>query len=130
MFQNLSLFQISGKMATHATVRQRVIAENLANVDTPGYRQMDVLAFKDTLRPHKTDVTLQTTRDGHLTSRGAVQDMPPARIVRSASQGPNGNSVSLEGEIMKSAQVEQQHEMAVTVYRSTMTILRSVIARN
>ena len=114
-------------MATHATVRQRVISENIANANTPGYRQRDVVAFDSLAHSQSNAVTLRATRPGHRNGdEGMGADLQP-RVVRSATQGPNGNTVSLEGEIMKTAQVRQQHDTALAVYRSTMTILRSVI---
>lgn len=127
MFEKLSLFQMSGRMASHAALRQRLVAENIANANTPGYRQQDIPLFSETLREGRTALTLRASRPGH---RGADhdRDLPTPRIVRDAHAAPNGNTVSLETEVMKTAHVRHQHDTALAVYRSTMSILRTVLA--
>ena len=45
MFENLQVFKIAHAMAVHAGKRQSVIAANMANADTPGYRARDVAPF-------------------------------------------------------------------------------------
>ena len=49
MFERLDIFRTAGAMARHASVRQAIVAENLAQANTPGYRQRDVASFADSL---------------------------------------------------------------------------------
>ena len=41
MFEGLEIFQLAGGVARHAASRQAVVAQNIANADTPGYRARD-----------------------------------------------------------------------------------------
>jgi len=50
MHEKLTVFQIAGRMAAHAGRRQTVLAQNVANADTPGYRAMDLPDFASSLR--------------------------------------------------------------------------------
>jgi flagellar basal-body rod protein FlgB len=42
---------------------------------------------------------------------------------------PNGNSVSLEAEMVKAVDVKQQHDMALSIYRSVSEIIRASLGR-
>ena len=42
---------------------------------------------------------------------------------------PNGNSVSLETEMMHGVDAKRQHDRAMAIYQSSMTILRSTFSR-
>jgi len=53
MFGNIELFRLSQAMATHASTRLGVIAQNVANADTPGYRGQDTVAFTPDWTAHK-----------------------------------------------------------------------------
>lgn len=134
MFGQLEIIALASGLARHAGARQTVIAENVANIDTPGYKQRDVPSFELTPGLPGREAPLSATRAGHFATGGfgATADgyVPPEpEIVRGARERINGNSVSLEGEIVKAAQLRQQHEMAVTIYSSTMKILRAGIGR-
>ena len=50
MFEGLEIFQLAGATARHAAARQAVVAQNIANADTPGYRARDVADFAETWR--------------------------------------------------------------------------------
>ncbi|NVK45750.1 MAG: FlgB family protein [Rhodobacteraceae bacterium] len=128
MFENLDIFKMASGMARHAVTRQEVIAKNIANADTPEYRAKDIASFADTYDTTPSDTKMRTTRAGHMLDSTAMQagydlvDAPGAT-------SPNGNTVSLETEMMKSSQVRHEHELALSVYKSSMNILRTSIGR-
>lgn len=39
---NLNILQMASQLAAHSSARQAVIAENIAQADTPGYRARDI----------------------------------------------------------------------------------------
>ena len=45
------------------------------------------------------------------------------------AEAPNGNSVSLEEEMVKAASARQDHEMALAIYRNTSDIIRASLGR-
>ena len=47
MFTELNVFKIAYSMASHAGKRQALVAENIANADTPGYHAKDIKPFKE-----------------------------------------------------------------------------------
>jgi flagellar basal-body rod protein FlgB len=115
MFENLEIFGLAQARARHAAARQTQVAMNVANADTPGYRARDVAAFEDVFR-------------------AADSGTDPARLhFRTLDAGgpesPNGNTVSLEAEMVRSVQAQRDHSRALNVYRSAMNVLRTSLGR-
>jgi len=126
MFENLDVFRMSSAMARHAGQRQAIVAQNVANADTPGYVARDLPPFETLYRPADGAEVQRATRAGHL--NGAVQGDAPFVAVRAGEGGaPNGNRVSLEGEMLKSVDAKREHDRALAIYKSALGILRNVI---
>lgn len=133
MFQNLDLFKLSGAMARHAGQRLATSAANLANADTPGYRAMAVTPFKEMVSGRADGFALKATHPGHLHGSHQPRDTlfgpAPVERDREAATSPNGNSVSLEREMLRSVDAKRQHDRALAIYRSSLNILRSSLGR-
>ncbi|MDA7423323.1 FlgB family protein [Thalassococcus lentus] len=125
MFQNLDVFKTAMAMARHAGHMQALSAQNIANADTPGFRAKQIQPFAQSLQ--KTEQTLQARRPGHL--QGAV-DQNVRQVSDRAAQDPNGNSVSLELEMINAVEAKRQHDRALAIYRNSLSILRSSLGRN
>ncbi len=130
MFESLDILKQAQAMASHAGARQSSIARNIANADTPGYRPTDVAPFAEAYRAAEGGMPLRQTRDGHLGAGDANLTLTErmARPVPGATS-PNGNGVSIESEMVKSAEVRHQHDMALSIYSSTLGILRTSLGR-
>lgn len=121
MFDTPAIMRLSQAMARHATQRQVVLSQNVANADTPGYRARDVVAFGDYLTQAGVMDDLRA---------GRVQRMSPAQVQDAAdSTSPNGNTVSLERQMMRAAEARQSHDLALAVYGSARGILRTALGR-
>ncbi len=128
MFTELNVFKISYAMATHAGTRQALVAQNIANADTPDYHAKDIRPFTEVYaRRGASAGDMISTRSDHL--NGAGNGMQWAITVDDSNADPSGNSVSLETEILKGVEVERQHKRALAIYRSSMNILRTSLGR-
>lgn len=128
MFGKLDMFRLSSGLAQHASARQGEIARNVANADTPGYRARDTVSFEDAFRAAQMGGGQKATRAGHSQS-GLENGLVINTVDAPSGVSPNGNTVSLESEMMKSSQARHDHELALSVYRSSMSILRASIGR-
>lgn len=127
MYQNLELFQTAGAMARHAGSRQAVVAQNIANADTPGFRGMEMASFREVYAQNAVG-GMTATRAGHL--HGGTPALDRIEATESASEpAPNGNSVSIEDEILRSVDVAREHARALAIYRHGMTVLRTALGR-
>ncbi|WP_317056382.1 FlgB family protein [Roseovarius rhodophyticola] len=128
MFKNVEIFRIAQASAMHAGARQSVIAQNMANADTPGYAANDIPAFQTHVRSGEGEFALKATRGSHI--HGNTTPMSFDVVKRSgALTDPNGNSVSVETEMLHAVDVKRQHDRAIAVYKSAMTMLRTSLGR-
>lgn len=128
MFEKPQVLAVASALAAHATTRQAAIARNVANADTPGYKAMDAGDFAETFESTQSS-GLRRTRAGHM-----APDVPTGAQTLAARSGaghlsPNGNSVSLETEMVNAAEVRKEHDIALAVYRKSLDILRASLGR-
>ena len=82
---------------TYHRERHTVLAGNVANLDTPGYRPVDLERY-----PADDPARLAITRAGHIAQgNGASADYVASFDDGGALQGPDGNAVALERELAK-----------------------------
>lgn len=129
MLEKLEIFRVAQGLATHAAARQAAVARNVAHADTPGYRARDIAPFSETYRA-ETNTGMRATRAGHnLSGTQGISPAHTSEILRPGALSPNGNSVSLETEMMMSAEVQRDHGLALSVYRTSLNILRASLGR-
>ena len=125
MFESLEVFRMANKMAVHAGQRQALIAQNVANADTPGYYARDIPAFQD-LVSTDTGGLQRATRARHMHGNPEGDQVYKA-VTEKGLHSPDGNSVSVETEMLKAVEVKRQHDRALAIYRSAMDLLRQTL---
>ena len=126
MFKNLQMFQTSFSMARHAGARQALTAANMANADTPGYRARSMASFAESYST-QTGTEVRRTRSGHLGAE--TQGMAGTIQLSDAEASPNGNTVSLEEEMVRSVEIQREHNRALSIYKHSLDVLRMSIGR-
>jgi flagellar basal-body rod protein FlgB len=125
MFEKLELTRMAQGMAAHAGARLALVAENIANADTPGFKARDLPAFAEVFAD--SGAALRRTRQGHLADTEGRHHGAPVLVRGSAA--PNGNTVSLELEMVRSVDVRQQHDLALAISRATSDVIRASLGR-
>lgn len=126
MFDRLEILRLAGELASHAASRQGAIAENVANADTPGFRARDLPSFGE-VYDQESAFQLRATRPEHLSQEG---EAPRWNLIDSPDQeSPNGNTVSIEDQMLRAAEVRKEHDTALAVYSTTMDILRTTLGK-
>lgn len=126
MMTDLAVLKSASALARHSAKRHRVIAENLANADTPGFRARDL---QDFARIVKESFTPRATRPEHLAGGAASAIARNAPVELDLPQSPNGNTVSLEDQMLRSVEAQGQHQLAMTVYGKSLDLLRLGLGR-
>ena len=114
------------------SARQRVIASNLANEETPGYRASE-LNFMDQLqsaRKGRLPIVLAATQSGHFGAHGrqGIQAVTGKLSEVPAGDLPlDANSVNLELEMAKLSENAMQYNAAATILAKRFTSLLSAI---
>jgi flagellar basal-body rod protein FlgB len=129
-FTTIPLFQAIKQKMAWLNERQALLAENVANADTPGYVPQDLkpLSFRDLLGGPKRLALTRTSPSqlAGLQGEGAfrpVADPAPERTI-------SGNAVDLESEMMKVAQSTADHQLVTDIYRQQMGMLKAALGRN
>jgi flagellar basal-body rod protein FlgB len=115
--------------------RQRVLAENVSNADTPGYQARDLSALRfdeqmvQVARP-SVSVALQQTASGHFAGMASSGD---SQFRSEAGRGyeirPAGNVVSLEDEMMKVAANQMDYQAATALYTRSLALLKTAMGK-
>jgi flagellar basal-body rod protein FlgB len=118
-----------------AQARQRVLSENVANADTPGFRAQDLtpLKFEDSLltAPRQVStVALVRTEDGHMAGMSASGDGQfRPREHPDYSVRPTGNAVNLEQEMMKVAANQMDYQAVTALYARSLSLIKTAIGK-
>lgn len=116
-------------MHWHQT-RQKLLAENVSNADTPGFRPSDLRqpVFRPSGAAAATAVAVDRTNPAHMaaTSSCAGEDPLPAR---SFEVTPSGNGVHLEDEMLKVAQNQSDYQLAASLYQKSMSMLKIAVGK-
>ncbi len=130
MFSSLDIFKTASALAAHSTARQTIISQNIANADTPGYQAKDIKSFADSYSSGLSEpFRMRTTRAAHIRSGPAGPEFGQSVIERKGDGSPNGNSVSLEREMLNAAETKYTHDVALTIYRSGLNLIRTSLGR-
>jgi flagellar basal-body rod protein FlgB len=119
--------KMAQSLARHAGARQAQVAKNIANADVPGYRARDLVEFSVSYQQDKPGVEARTTRPGHMTNGITRARFETIDIGGEAK--PNGNTVSVEQEMVRGTDAKSSHDLALTVYKSSLDILRTSLGK-
>jgi flagellar basal-body rod protein FlgB len=113
--------------------RQQVLANNVANADTPGYRARDLKAMKAVsfkrMLGGGAKLGMAATNAGHLAGQSRK---PAASAVDKADSHEiviSGNSVSLEEEMMKVGKTMMDYQLTINLYRKHISMIKTALGR-
>ena len=115
--------------------RQKVLAENVANADTPRYRGRDLVPLKfeaprEAAPAAVATVALARTESGHITGFGGEQTPFASSTKTGYDVRPTGNSVNLEDEMMKVAANNMDYAAATAVYTRSLKLIKTALGKN
>jgi flagellar basal-body rod protein FlgB len=107
--------------------RQRVLAENVANSDTPNYQAMDLAPLNFDRELSAASVTLARTDAGHMVADGGDDARFAADSRGQFEVRPRGNTVTHEDEMMKVASNQMDFEAAASLYTHSLALIKVAI---
>ena len=133
---DIPLFAMLRSRLGYLSERQRVIGENVANSDTPGYSPRDLKAFPVQAHVQAASVAgpagMSVTQPGHILPPGARRGLSAsAKPIKTADSEMtiDRNGVVLEEEMMKLTQARMDYDAAVGFYQKSMDILKMAIRK-
>jgi flagellar basal-body rod protein FlgB len=108
--------------------RQKVLADNVANADTPNFRPHDLVELQfDSLRPKVPGAPLMLTNAGH--QPGAEGETTFPRTNSGFQIRPAGNEVSLEDEMTKVADNQMDFQTASALYTKGLGLIKMAVGK-
>jgi len=109
--------------------RQRILAENVANVDTPNYRARDLEPpdFHGVLRSES--LPMATTEPGHIVSSGGDSAFTEDKHLRYEVR-PHGNAVNHEDEMLKLAENQMDYEAVTSLYTHSINLIKTAVGKS
>jgi flagellar basal-body rod protein FlgB len=104
-----------------SALRQQAISSNIANVNTPGFKRLDV-------SPSFESAFSGALKD--LSEGGTADNMPQGAITQAAVQGParpDGNTVQIEQEMLGLAQNSAKYEFASEMLANSFHGMKTAI---
>lgn len=127
---HIPLFEAISKRMQWLTARQTVLAENVANANTPDYVAKDVKelnfgAILGNAPGSPGPIRLAVTQPDHIAVRTPGAD---AKIVTEPeATSLDGNGVSLEEQMMKVSTNAANFALVTTLYKDNVGMIKSVL---
>lgn len=125
------LFKVLSTQMSWLQSRQRVLAENVANADTPKFRAKDIkpLSFVSNLSNVSSSIEMRKTHANHLSAGNRDIDIKIEIERQDFRSNATGNNVILEEEMMKSAQTSADYQLATSLYKKSVGLFRLAISK-
>ena len=123
-FSNISVFRLAGAKLDYLAERQRLIAANVVNANTPDYQAKDLKPFEALMNGPQT-VTPVRTSSTHLVGFNTSGTMQEARRPERWETTPDGNSVSLEQEMNKGSETRDAFALTTGLFQRNLQMLRA-----
>ena len=126
--QNIALFKALGAKMDYLTMRQRVVSQNIANADTPGYKPKDLkpVNFGKVLEgvSDTSNVSLVSTNPGHQLAPGQTAKGEAKKAKTVYEVAPAGNAVVMEEQIINSNQTSMDYNLMTSLYHKNVRMIK------
>jgi flagellar basal-body rod protein FlgB len=116
MMSEVQLMNLAVQRADWLATRQSVLAQNVANVNTPRYHAKDIVPFESFL--DNSQLTMSTTHNRHINISASAMELPRVEEDRSGEKVHSGNNVSLENEMLKLGETNSQFALDTGLIKS------------
>lgn len=123
----IGLFDLAEQRLAWVNRRQAVLAENIANVNTPGFKAHDLQPFASALANADVVEPVQT-QPNHLPGTAST-DAPDEVADRTQAQSPDGNAVSMDQQLVKLADTETSHELVTAIYKKYLGLFSMALGQ-
>ena len=120
----LPLLELAERRLAWVDSRQRLLAQNIANADTPGWKPRDTAEFS--VVGSAANASFARTDPRHLLP-SLVSAPSSGKTGRESA--PDGNAVSLDDQLARLAETETAHDLASDIYKKYLGFFRLAIGR-
>ncbi len=127
----ISIYSLISRKMAWLTARQNVLAQNIANADTPNFKPRDLTkaSFRQVLEGHGQTIKMRQTSAGHLAPVRRSSDFSSSADKSNYESALSGNSVVLEEQLMKVSETQDAYRLATNLYRKHVSMMKMAIGR-
>ena len=128
--QSQTLFRMMTDRLGYVSERQKVLAQNVANADTPGFKAKDLkpVDFFDEVRKSSRRLQMASTSGAHL-GGSAPTSAYRADATRSYETKPDKNSVVMEEQMFKINDNQGAYQLTTTLYKKYVDMMKTTLSR-
>jgi flagellar basal-body rod protein FlgB len=126
---SMSFFQLASQRMSWLAANQRVVAENIANADTPGFKAREVSPFEALVDGSRTG-GVRTTHAGHIQGGGHAGGLRATADSAAWETTIDGNTVVLEQQTLKAAEISESYQLAAQLYGKGHQLLGIAVGSN
>ena len=131
--KNIALFQAMGAKMNYLDKRQGVLAQNIANADTPEYRARDLtkVDFGEILTQvsGSNKMRVDRTQEGHMTPGGALNQERLRKSRMTYEVAPGDNAVIIEEQMVKSSRNTMDYNLMTNLMRKNVGMIRTALGQ-
>jgi flagellar basal-body rod protein FlgB len=124
--QPANLLDLAERRLQWLDQRQTVLAQNIANANTPGYQARDLKPFAAVLHNAIQPATLSTGAPALLAGSGAGAALVDRAVTE---RSLDGNAISIDEQAVKIADTDTSHQLAIDVYKKYVGLFRLALGR-
>ena len=112
----VSLMSLAVRKADWLEARQTLLAQNVANANTPSYKAKDIESFESYL--DNAGTTMSTSNGRHLSISSSGRESPRMKHGGIGEKSHSGNTVSVENELLKLGEANSQFALNAGLIKS------------
>ncbi|WP_315923140.1 flagellar basal body rod protein FlgB [Mesorhizobium sp. SP-1A] len=119
--REIGAIKLSAQRIDYLSEKQRIIAKNISNSDTPGFRALEMRPFSEVLKGTSAYQPVKT-HPNHISGSSGSRS---ASVVtnKTSAMKPNGNNVNLEEQTLSASQTQIDHSFATSLYKKAASLV-------
>jgi flagellar basal-body rod protein FlgB len=125
MSKSQEVYNLLKKSLDASSLRSKVIANNIANINTKNYKRYYV-SFEDSLNQNLNELELKTDNNRHIQT---VEEPDQIQLKQdtSSSMREDGNNVDIENEMVNQASNTLMYDALITEANNRLTMTKYII---
>ncbi len=130
-FSTIPVFNVMKAKLGYMSARQAVLAQNIANADTPDYQAKDIASpdFKGMVASSAQNLPMNVTNAKHILPASDKMGLMAEKRKTTYERNPTGNNVVIEEEMMKVAENQAEYQKVLSLYRKSVDLFKTAIGR-
>jgi flagellar basal-body rod protein FlgB len=132
-YNDLPVMQMMSRKMSWLSKRTDLLAENVANIDMPGYgaRDLKPVSFRELVRGNQNSATQapRLTNAAHLAGTTPQQTFAAEDKADEFETALNGNNVGLEQQLVRLNETQMSYQMTLNLYKKHIDMIRTALGR-